>query len=321
MPKACSRKPVSKLPDSAHDSLPAWRREPERGGAFAIRLMCWLAVRMPEWFARPVVTAAALYFSVFPSQTSRNGSTVYLRKVLGRESFTHRFRQVHHFANVAYERVLLLAHGADRFQISPADHPVIEDRVVAGHGAVLLGAHLGSFEALRAFDRTLPGMSVRYLMFQENAQALTSVLQRLNPAIAEQVISVSDGQNAMLAVREALDEGRFVAFLGDRETDPNPRAQVSVDFFGQPISVPRAPYLCAIMAGAPLITAFAVYKGPRNYEAVFTELYDGRPVPRSDRDAVCHAMAQAYADQLEEMCRRFPYNWFNFFDIWSESGG
>ncbi len=280
--------------------------------------MCWLAVRVPGWFARPIVTIAAFYFSVFPSRTSRDGSNAYLRRVLGRDGFWPRFCQVHSFANVAYERILLLTNGADGFRISPADHPVIEGRVRAGQGAVLLGAHFGSFEALRAFDRTLPGLSVRYLMFQENARQLTDLLEQLNPQVAEQVISVSDGQNAMLAVREALEEGHFVAFLGDREADPNPRAQIVVNFFDRPISIPRAPYLCAIMARTPLITAFAVYKGRRTYEAHFKELYDGSPVPRQDRDAVCQSMAQTYADELEQMCRSHPYNWFNFFDIWGD---
>ncbi len=313
---AHSHKHGSKLSQSASEPLPAWRREPERGGGTAIRLMCWLAVRLPGWLARPVVTLAALYFSVLPSRTSREGADAYLRRVLGRTSFWLRFRQVHRFANVAYERILLLTSGAAGFRIGPADHPVIEDRVRAGQGAVLLGAHFGSFEALRAFDQTLPGMSVRYLMFQDNARQLTDVLEQLNPDIAEQVISVSDGQNAMLAVREALEEGHFVAFLGDRETEANPRAQVVVNFFGQPISIPRAPYLCAIMARAPLITAFAVYSGPRTYEARFRELYDGSAVARKDRDQLCQALAQSYCDDLEEMCRRHPFNWFNFFDIW-----
>jgi predicted LPLAT superfamily acyltransferase len=29
-------------------------------------------------------------------------------------------------------------------------------------------------------------------------------------------------------------------------------------------------------------------------------------------------MAQSYADALAAMCRRHPYNWFNFFDIWRD---
>ena len=34
--------------------------------------------------------------------------------------------------------------------------------------------------------------------------------------------------------------------------------------------------------------------------------------------AMAQAM-QAYADRLGELCRRAPYNWFNFFDFWQRT--
>ncbi len=183
---------------------------------------------------------------------------------------------------------------------------------------MLLGAHFGSFEALRAFDRSLQGLRVRYLMFQENAEKVTRLLESLNPEVAARVIPAADGQSAMLAVRDALEAGEFVAYLGDRMPSHSRRGAVEVDFLGAPIRVPRAPYLSAMLAGVPLILCFAPRTGPRRYEIRFLEIYDGGHVARSEREARCCAMAQHFADALAQMCRRHPYNWFNFFDIWRE---
>jgi predicted LPLAT superfamily acyltransferase len=122
----------------------------------------------------------------------------------------------------------------------------------------------------------------------------------------------------MLAVREALESGEFVAYLGDRMPSRARRGAVEVDFLGAPILVPRAPYLSAMLAGVPLILCFAPRTGRHRYEIRFLEIYDGGCVARTGREARCRALAQDYADALAQMCRRHPYNWFNFFDIWRE---
>ena len=301
------------------EAAPAWLRQPERGSAFALGALSWLARRAPPAVTAPLMWPIALWFAAFPSPIAAQGQAAYFRAVLGRPPrFADRFRQCLTFAHVVLDRARLLSGGLSGFAVRPEGEASILRLHREGRGAVLLGAHFGSFEALRAFDRSLPGLTVRYLMFQENAARLTRLLEGLNPEVAGQVIPVADGQSAMLAVREALEAGDFVAYLGDRMPARNARGGVSVDFLGAPILVPRAPYLSAMLAGVPLILCFAPRTGPRRYDIRFVELYDGAPVPRGERDARARALAQGYADTLAAMCRRHPFNWFNFFDIWHD---
>lgn len=299
------------------EALPDWLREHERGSTAGLRAMQTVARIAPAAVSDPLIWLISLYFTLFPSPAAAAGSEAYLRAVLGRTPrFSERHRQVRSFAHVILDRVRLLAGGTDAFDIRPRNERLVADLHAAGRGAVLLGAHFGSFEALRAFDRTLPGLSVRYMMFEDNAERSSRLLAQVNPALASRVIALRDGFEAMLEARTALDAGQFVAFLGDRMPVRNPRAEVSVDFLGGTLHLPRAPYMTAMLAGVPLILCFAPRTGRRAYEIVFTQLHDGSPVPRARRDEVCAQLAQAYADALADMCRRHPYNWFNFFDIW-----
>ncbi len=301
------------------DTAPEWIRESERGSPLLLRLMSRVARVAPGFVTEPLIWLISFYFTLFPSRASAAGSSAYLEKVLGRRpGFAERHRHVRMFAHVLLDRVNLLGSGVERFDIRSRHHEVIAKRHAEGCGGVLVSAHFGSFEVLRTFEKTLPGLSVRYLMFPDNAQKTSRILDRLNPDVAAQVISLSDGIAAMLAVREALDEGSFVGFLGDRMPVRNPRAEVTVPFFASPLPVPRSPYLCAILAGVPLILCFAPRVGRKTYEIEMFEIYDGAPVPRGQRDAKCRELAERYAARLEEMCRRYPYNWFNFFDIWGE---
>ena len=301
------------------EAQPAWRREPEHGNTLVLRALRWLGRYAPAVLTDPLIGAIALWFSAFPSRIAARGQSAYLRAALGRAPrFADRFRQCLGFAHVVLDRTRLLSNGVAGFDVRAEGEEIFLRHHRAGRGGVLLGAHFGSFEALRAFDRTLPGLSVRYLMFQANAEKATRLLEALNPDVASQVIPVTDGQSAMLAVREALAAGKFVAYLGDRMPARSRRGEIEVRFLGAPIRVPRAPYISAMLAAAPLILCFAPRTGPRRYEIHFLELYDGSPVPRAERDARCRELAQGYADALAEMCRRHPYNWFNFFDIWRE---
>lgn len=299
------------------DAAPDWLREPERGSQLALRVMRTIAQSAPPQVTDPLIWLISLYFAALPSHASATGAKSYLAAVLGRAPrFSDRHRQVRTFAHVILDRVGLLSHGAPAFDLRARGEGLVAGLHAQRRGAVLLGAHFGSFEAMRAFDRTLPGLAVRYLMFEDNAEKTSRLLEGINPELAHQVIPLRDGIDAMLAACSALEEGQFVAFLGDRAQRRNPRAEVEVEFLGRPARFPRAPYVSAMLARAPIILCFAPRVGRRTYEITFTELHDGSPVPRHERDAKCREWAQRYADALGEMCRRHPYNWFNFFDIW-----
>lgn len=301
------------------DVAPEWTREGERGNLLLLRWMSRIAKVAPGFMTEPLIWLIAFYFTLFPSRASAAASSAYLEKVLGRRpGFAERHRHVRMFAQVILDRVNLLGSGIERFEIRSRNHEVIAKRHAEGRGGVLLSAHFGSFEVLRAFDKTLPGLSVRYLMFPDNAQKTSQVFDPMNPDTAAQVISLSDGPAAMLEVREALDAGSFVGFLGDRMPVRNPRTEVTARFFGGPLRLPVSPYLSAILAGVPLILCFAPRVGRKTYEIEMFEIYDGAPVPRCERDAKCRELAQRYLARLEAMCRRHPYNWFNFFDIWGK---
>lgn len=300
-----------------NQATPEWLQMRERGNSAVLGWMRWMAVTAPRWITNPLVWMISLYFTLFPGHLAGSASRDYLQRVLGRRPrFAECHRHVRSFAHVIFERVRLLEGDFGQFKIASVNESIVKQRAGEGRGGVLLSAHFGSFEALRAFDRELPELTVRYLMFQGNAQASSRILDTLNRDVAAQIISLDDGPGAMLQVRDALDRGEFVAFLGDRTPSQNPRSALIVRFFEQPVRLPRSPYIVAMLAGVPLIVCFAARVGEKSYEIEFTEIYDGANVARGDRDAKCTELAQRFADELAEMCRKHPYNWFNFFNIW-----
>lgn len=289
----------------------------ESGSPRQLRFMRWLGLRAPGWITDPAIWLISLVYTLRSHRPTARASTLYLTRLFGRPpGFAERHNHHRTFAHVFLDRVRFLARGVEGVRIDASRQHLIADLHAAGQGAVLLGAHFGSFEAMRAFDRELPGLTVRYLMYPEHAPAATALLNELNPEVAARVISLTDGTQAMLEVFEALERGEFIAFLGDRLPDSSVRAQVAVPFLGESIMVPTSPYIAAMAARVPLILSVAPRLKKGHYAVEFHQLYDGSPLSRKERSARISALAKDYALHLEAMCHRHPYNWFNFFDIW-----
>ncbi|MEM7120258.1 MAG: hypothetical protein AAF563_03205 [Pseudomonadota bacterium] len=281
--------------------------------------MRWLALHAHAVVMEPLLWSIALVYASQSQRLTTRASAIYLERILGRRpGLWDLHRHTNMFAHVFVDRVKLLSGGLDRFNLQVRGQDLIRRQHASGCGGVLVGAHFGSFEALRAFDRMLPGLQVHYLMYPEHATISTGLLNQLNPSVAERIIPLQDGQTAMLQVFEALNNGDFVAFLGDRLVDTSIRGQIQVPFLGDTIKVPTSPYIAAMAARVPLFFCTAPRLGKDHYAIEFSMLYDGSPVDRAERDDRIAALAESYTAKLDDMCRRYPYNWFNFFDIWSE---
>ncbi|GMG85004.1 acyltransferase [Paralimibaculum aggregatum] len=296
-----------------------WVRQGESGTGAGFRVMGWITLNTPEPLSRAVIWLLAAGFAAWPGRPENAASRRYLSRILGRPArFADLHRHAFLFGLMLRDRARLLTGGGAGFTLAATGAQAVHEALAAGRGGVLLGAHFGSFEALRAYDRMLPGLTVRYMMYDGAAAASTRVYGALNPEVAARVIPLGQGPQAMLAAAEALERAEFVAFLGDRLPGRESRSQARIGFLGGHVRVPLSPYLAAMAAGVPLILCAAPRVGRDSYAIEFHLLHDGRPVPRAERRAEAARLAAAYLGHLEDLCRRHPYNWFNFFDVWGE---
>jgi predicted LPLAT superfamily acyltransferase len=71
----------------------------------------------------------------------------------------------------------------------------------------------------------------------------------------------------------------------------------------------------AALLRRPVIFMVGVYCGGNRYHVVFEPVADFS-VATSSREVQLREAVQRYAALLDQYCRRYPYNWFNFFDFW-----
>ncbi len=289
-----------------------WRDQPERGNALLLRCMVAVSLRLGRPAGRAILYLGAVYYFCFAPRAAR-AMRDYLRRALGREPRARdRLRQILRFASTIHARLWLLRRREELFDISLEGEQVVRDAVASG-GALLLGAHMGSFEVLRLVGRR-QGFTVAISMYEAQAKRLNSFLTAAAPDEALEIIPV--GQiDSMLRIRDALESGRLVGVLADRLFGPEP--WLPVRFLGATARFPLNPMRLAAMLRRRVVFMAGLYRGDNRYHVVFEPLADFTRVTRDTRAAAIEAGVQRYAQLLERHCRADPYNWFNFFDFWA----
>jgi predicted LPLAT superfamily acyltransferase len=298
---------------SESGARPEWARRNERGSAFMVRLMTWISLRLGRRAGRCVLPLIVAYFLLLAAP-ARRASRVYLRRALGREpGWRDLYRHLHFFASTIHDRIYLINDRFDLFDIEVLGGELVTDLLATGRGALLMGAHLGSFEVLRARAKENPGLDVAMVIYEENARKINAALAVANPEARLDIIPLGH-VGSMLQVRQRLQDGAIVGILGDRMLGGD--ATISVSFLGEPAALPSGPFRMAAMLRQPLIFMAGIYLGDNRYRIHFEALADFSAIPAEGRDAALHGAVERFAAVLEQHCRTAPYNWFNFFDFW-----
>lgn len=297
-------------------AAPDWRRQQEKSHLAILKLMVWISLTFGRRIGRVVLYGIAAYYVLFAA-AARRASRAYLERALGRwAEWSDGFRHVLSFASTIHDRIYLLNGRFDLFEIEVIGAEELHASLERQPGALLIGAHLGSFEVLRAVARGRAGLKVAILMYEENARKINATLEAINPAASADIIALGR-TDSMLQARDRLDQGYLVGMLADRGLGDD--ATVDCEFLGEMAPFPVGPWRMAAMLRRPVFFMTGLYLGGNRYQIHFEPLADFSTASRADLGAATSAAQQRYVERLAHFCRLAPYNWFNFFDFWQRA--
>jgi predicted LPLAT superfamily acyltransferase len=290
-----------------------WTASPELGNRAAMRAIAWLALALGRRGTRWMLYPLALYYLV-SAPRARRASRAFLARALGRPA---RIGDVlRHFLTYAaslHDRIYLLCGRCDDLEISIDGAAGLERILERGRGCILLGSHLGSFEALRALGRRAVRQPINVVMYQGATPKVQEIMDTLAPELTARTIEPGRPET-MLRIKECLERGEMVGVLGDRPFGSEKSSSCS--FLGRPAIFPQGAFRLALALGVPVVVFFGLYVGGNRYRIVLEELElqhaDGK------RREATEAGVAAYVRRLERYACEAPYNWFNFYDFWHE---
>jgi len=304
-----------------------WYRIRERGTLLGFRLAAGTLRLLGPRAVRVLAEGLVPYFFL-TGRRARRASLDYLGRLAarsgplpglpGKPGLREVYRHFQCFCRATVDKLVAWAGSRSGIDLDPADlEPFLALRR-SGRGVLILGAHLGNLEMMRALGhgRGLEGLNA--VVYGENAAGFHEMLGRVNPAFRTGLVQVARvSPDTAIRLQQKLDQGECLFIVGDR-TPPSENGRiVRVPFLGDPAAFPSGPFLLAHLLRCPVHLLFCVHDGER-YRVRLEPFAERIALPRAGREAALAHWAGRYAQALEAQCRATPYQWFNFFDFWND---
>lgn len=295
-----------------------WQDVAERGSALGIWFFVLLVTLCGRTAGRAFLRVVILYYALL-HRTARRASRDYLSRIGVATSFWGTYRHLLCFGQCLLDRIFLVRGRTDLFEVREHGKEHLERLLLERRGAILLGAHLGSFEAMSAAANA-QAMPISIVVNTKNARRINHALDVIGSGPRTRIVELGDGGlDFIFRMRESIERGELVGMMGDRVG--NDQRRVEVPFLGDRAALPIGAYLVAAALKCPIYLTFGVHMGGNRYD-LYCEPFEERvDLPRHARQRALEELAGRYAVRLEHYCRLAPLNWFNFFDFWSVTSG
>lgn len=303
-----------------------WSRITERGTALGM----WLSVLGYRVLGRRgmavVLFPAVLYFMAF-NGTARRASQDYFRRLsqftdsVPKPGLLTVFRHFWQFVRANIHRVAGWSGERLECQLRFPEAEAFDALVESRQGALLIGAHLGNLEAARAITARWPEARINALVYTANARKYNRVMRGLDKRFGVRLIVVEDiGADTAMMLKSRIDDGELVVIVGDRTPATPDSPRVRVPFLGNPAPFPAGPWILAHALGCPVYHFFFMEEPDGGFRAFLEPVAERVQLPRQGREERIRELAGGFARRLETLVCQYPYQWYNFYDFWRDSG-
>lgn len=294
-----------------------WVRTRERGSYLGMRILVLLYRYGGNLLLTPALYGVVLYFFLTRRATRRYSRLYLQRATPGRAGLWPVWRHHLAFGRALMARVRAWLGKLPREQVDFPQRQTLWNMKKQGQGVIFLGAHFGNLDMCRTIVQPGDSYTLNIIVNTRHAQKFNRLLQQLNPDSHVNLVQVDQmtPQTAMM-LRTKLDDGEAVVLLADRVPEGTESRHYTADFLGEDAHFPQGPFWLSTLLQAPVFFMTSVDTG-RGYQLVVEPLLEQpQHVGRRQRTELALALFRRYAAQLEQLCRQYPLQWFNFYDFW-----
>jgi len=208
-----------------------------------------------------------------------------------------------------------MAGAKNSFQVIHTNGERLDELAAIGKGGILVSAHIGNWEvAGQGLNRL--GTAFNILMYSNEKE---DVKQYMDGVMKEKKINIiaidEETKSHIIELHKAFSNNELVVMHGDRYREG--AKTITTNFFGKPAKFPAGPFVMAAKFGVPLCIVFAIKKNKHTYDFSVEKLIQVERVRGEEQlEKVCQDLLKQYVSEVETIARKYPHQWFNYFDFW-----
>ena len=278
----------------------------------------WLIKMLRVIDVRLIYAFSAIFVvppTMIVNSMARNAMYEFYRKAFGYgriKSLWMTYKNHCEFAQVVIDRFAMYAGKKFSFDIDGYD--IFDTLSKQSSGFIQLSSHIGNYE-IAGYSLIAKDKRFNAMVFGGEKESVMKNRSKMFDSNNIRMIAMQPDMSHLFVVDEALTNGEIISMPADRVFGSQKAFELS--FFDRIAKFPQGPFILAALRNVPMLFVSVMKTGLKRYSITVRKIdtdLEGNSRVRAKNYAL------RYVSYLEETVKRYPTQWYNYFDFWISDG-
>ncbi|MDR2848334.1 MAG: lipid A biosynthesis (KDO)2-(lauroyl)-lipid IVA acyltransferase [Bacteroidales bacterium] len=225
-------------------------------------------------------------------------------------AFCNTYRNHFVFGQCILDRFAVYTGNEKLFTFQYSGHDRMMELINGEKGFIIASSHIGNFE-LSGYMEEHDQKRIHTLVYGGETE---EIMRNRNKSFQKRNVSMIPVKNDLshiLFIHDALSKGEVISILCDRSMGKGKTVECA--FLEGKVDFPLGAFMLAVQFDVPVLTVFVMKESLLHYRIYIKPL--PAPPAGSKNERAAH-YAQAFAGELETIIRKYPEQWFNYYEFW-----
>ncbi|UTN05387.1 lipid A biosynthesis acyltransferase [Flavobacterium bizetiae] len=282
-----------------------------KGTVLGYKIFVFLIQKAGVKTAYVLLYFVASYYFLFLKKSNK-AISYYFKERLGYSWFKSKkmvFKSYYTFGQTIIDKISISAGMRNKFTYEFDGIETLKNLLAEKKGGVLISAHIGNFEIAEHFLGDIDiDFQINLVTTDLEHSAIKNYLESVTQKPTVKFIIIREDLSHIFEINAALSKNELVCFTGDRYFEGT--KSLSEKILGEEANFPAGPFLIASRLKVPVVFVYVMKESNLHYH-----LY-AREATVKHRDE--KGLLKAYIESVESMVKKYPLQWFNYFDFWNQ---
>ena len=269
-----------------------------------VYILRFFGIRITYFFLK----IASLYYALFHRTTFHFISRYFQSKFNYSpvKSFFKTWENHYVFGQTLVDKTVLFAGIKNKLTFTFEGEENLIKTIENQKGGILVSAHMGNWDIAGNFLNSRLQANINVVLFDQEHQQIKKYFESLHKKKQMKIIPIKEDMSHIFGINSALTNNELICIHGDRFIEGS--KSMTRKFLGENARFPIGPFAIASKYEVPVLFVYAVKENRNHYHLFCTEpkIYKNRQ----------EEMMDDYVLSLEKMTKRYPEQWFNYYDFW-----